>query len=229
MELHTWHDLTPDGSVRLLAYSFGPGRANTLAVRLEPDRWLVISPCAGAPEAALDAIDKQGTVVALVANNGFHHLGQEAWRARFHDAVSYAPEGSLPRLAAKAATIPFRPLSELKLPDHVAMFVPDGMKVPDLMVRVTTPSGNLWFSGDLLSNTTVDDTKAPLRWIFGLFGGGTGFRFNPIPSMVYLKDKAAWKASVRAAMAAHPPAVLVPAHGVPLRDDVASKVAAVLA
>lgn len=31
--LHTWVPLTPEGSVRWLKYSFGPGTANTLAVR----------------------------------------------------------------------------------------------------------------------------------------------------------------------------------------------------
>jgi glyoxylase-like metal-dependent hydrolase (beta-lactamase superfamily II) len=102
------------------------------------------------------------------------------------------------------------------------------MKAPDIMVRVTAGSDVVWFTGDLLSNTTVEDTKAPLRWIFTLLGGGPGFRFNPVPTMVYIKDKGAWKASVRAAMAAHPPTQIVPAHGVVFKDDPAARAAAIL-
>lgn len=230
MDLHVWSDIVPDGSVRMLAYSFGPGRANTVAVRLKTGSWLVVSPSAGAPEAALDGLDKEGTVTALVAPNAYHHLGQQPWRARFKEAISYAPDGAIPRLTKQCRGVPFRPLSELAalLPPHVGFLVPDGMKNPDALLWVDTPQGSVWYTGDLLSNTTVEDTKAPLRWIFSLLGGGAGFKFNPIPALVYVSSKPNWKSSVKAAMAAHPPITLLPAHGSPLRTDVAAQVATAL-
>jgi hypothetical protein len=167
----------------------------------------------------------------LVAPNAFHHMGQAAWRARFPKATSYAPEGALPRLGKKARDVPFRPLAELtaKLPERVKLFVPAGMKAPDLMAHATTPEGAVWFGGDLISNTLSDDLSFGARLIFGLLGGGPGYRFNSVPAMVYLRDRAAWKAAVRAAVEQAPIAVMLPAHGEPVRDDATALTRAILA
>ncbi len=224
--MSTWVEIA-DG-VRMMSYSFGPGRANTLAVRLEPRSWLIISPSAGAPEAALDEIDREGAATALIAPNAYHHLGQTTWRARFPSAVSYAPEGALPRLAKVCPNVPFRSIRELTLPSHVGFFEPKGMRNPDLMLRVDTPKGIVWFSGDVISNTTPADLVAPLRWLFTLVGGGPGFRLNNMPAMAYLKDRPTWKASVREAMAAHPPSIVVPAHGDPVTEDAERRTNALL-
>jgi hypothetical protein len=228
MQMHTWENLTPDGTVRALKYSFGMGSANTMAARIDDGSWLVISPATGAPEAALEALAQEGPVSALVANNAFHHLGQPMWRKRFPQAVSYAAAGSLPRLAKKAAGIPFRPIEELKLPPSVRLVQPAGMKVPDLLAAVETPHGAVWFGGDLISNTVAADLKPFARFIFGLLGGGPGYRFNPVPAFVYLKDKAGWKAATRKLLLATPPAVVLPAHGEPVRDDAAARSQAIL-
>ncbi len=228
--LHQWENVTPDGNVRVLRYSFGPGLANSFAARLPDRSWAVVSPCCGAPESALDALGSDGGVSALVANNGFHHMGQPAWRKRFPQAVSYAPTGSLPRLGAKSREVPYRPLDELTpaLAGLVEFVVPAGMKVADLIVRAANPVGDVWFMGDLVSNTGPGDTKAPFSWIFGMLGGGTGYRFNPVPAMVFVKDKAAWKADVRQRVEAAPLAAVVPAHGATVRDNAADATRAVL-
>ena len=231
MALHEWINLTGDGNVRGLKYSFGPGTANMMAAKLEDGTWLLVSPSAGSPPEVLESLTNDGGVSALLAPNGFHHMGQAAWRARFPQAVSYGPEGGLKRLSGKAAGIDWRPLSELtaKLPPSTAVFLPEGMKNPDLMVRTTTGAETVWFTGDLLSNTTDADLSAVPRFIFGLFGGNGGYKLNKIPSMVYLKDKAAFVASVRSAVEAAPMTLAYPAHGDPVTDDVMAQTRAILA
>lgn len=230
MQPHTWTNLTDDGGVRAIKYSFGPATANTMAVKLDDGTWLVVSPGAKLPAGALDELAKDGDVSALVANNAYHHMGQGAWRARFPKAVSYAAEGSLPRLAKQATAVPFRPLAELTkvLPSRVRCLVPDGMKVPDLMVSVDSPKGAVWFSGDLISNTVKEDVKPLPRLLFALLGGGPGYRLNKVPSMVYVKDKEAWMGSLRRLFEAQPPSVVLPAHGNPLTDDAAVKTRALV-
>ena len=229
MELHSWTNLAADGSIRVLKYSFGFGTANTLAARLDDGSWLVVSPAIGLPASALDALGQDGDVSALVAPNGFHHLGQATWRARFPKAVSYAPEGALARLAKKAAAVPFRSLGELTLPARIGRHLPEGMKVPDLLLSVRAGDGAVWFVGDLISNTVAGDVKGFPGFMFRLLGGGPGYRFNKVPTMVYLRDKKAWKASVRALFEQTAPTAVVPAHGDPITDDAAAKTRAILA
>jgi hypothetical protein len=217
--------------VRALKYSFGLGTSNSMAVRLDDGSWLVISPASGAPPDALEALAKDGPVSALVAPNAYHHMGQGAWRARFPQAKSYAPAAALPRLAKQAAGVPFEPLEALtaKLPARVACLVPDGMRIPDVLLRASSGGETVWFTGDLISNTVAQDIAAVPRFIFGLLGGGPGYRLNPVPAMIYLKDKAAWRNAAKAAFEQAPPSAVVPAHGLPVRDGVAEKTRALFA
>lgn len=230
MGLHQWQPLASDGSVLWLKYSFGFGLANTFAARLDDGTWLVVSPAVGLPEPVLEDLAARGTVSALVAPNAFHHMGQAAWRKRFPDAVSYAAQGALPRLAKKSQGVPYRAIGELqqRVGSRIAFVEPKGMKAPDLLVRVGGPVGNAWFGGDLISNTAAEDMSLLARIGFTLMGGGTGYRFNAVPSMVYLRDKAAWKADVRAHMAEQPPTSVLPAHGEPVTADAAALTQAIL-
>jgi glyoxylase-like metal-dependent hydrolase (beta-lactamase superfamily II) len=223
--LHAWQSLSEDGSVRYLKYRFGPGTANTLAVRRDDDTWLVVSPAMDAPPSALDELGADGAVSALLAPNAYHHLGQEAWRQRFPDAVSYAAEGALPRLAKKSRTIPYRPLAELsrRLGARVGLFVPDGMKSPDALVRVSVPGVTVWWLGDLFSNSSAEDQIWLLRVIAPWFGSGLGYRRNTKPGVVYVRDAPAWLKSIRDSLAADPPSIVVPAHGDPVCHDTAAR------
>jgi hypothetical protein len=231
MDLHQWHPLTKDRGVLGLKYSFGVATANTMAARMDDGTWVVVSPASGAPESALDELARDGDVSALVAPNGYHHLGQKAWRTRFPAAKSYAPEGAIARLASKAAGIPFEPMAGLtaKAGSRFDFLVPEGMKAADLLVRVGGAEGNVWFGGDLISNTVAADMGFMPRMVFSLLGGGPGYRYNPVPAIVYLKDKARWKSDVRGRMTKEPPAVMFPAHGEPVVEDVVARTQAILA
>ena len=223
MDMHSWTPVTDDNSVLALKYSFGFGTANSVAARLDDGSWLVVSPAVNLPDVCFNTLLKQGPVSALVAPNAFHHLGQSEWRAKFSNAVSYAPENALNRLAKKASSIAFEPLANLrpKFGGRFELVVPLGMKAADCLVRIGTPTGNVWFVGDLISNTVPDDVSFLPRLLFGLLGGGPGYRFNPVPAMMYLKDKPTWQADVRARFQAAPPTVIVPAHGLPITADAA--------
>ncbi|MBM4342118.1 MAG: hypothetical protein FJ100_01930 [Deltaproteobacteria bacterium] len=232
MELHQWTPLCADGSVLGLKYSFGFGTANTMAARLDDGSWMVVSPACRAPDSVLEHLAGQGGVSALVAPNAYHHLGQAAWRKRFPAAVSYAPEGAWARLAKQSPGIAYQGIGALaaKAGDRIALVEPAGQKAPDLVVRVrTADDAHLWFVGDLISNTVASDVAFLPLLVMRLFGGGPGYRFNPLPALVYLKDKVAWKADVRARLAAQPPSVVLPAHGKPVSHDAAAQSAAILA
>ena len=219
--LNKWMPLTAeDGGVQWLKYSFGLGTANSLAVKLRDETWLVVSPPSGAPAFVYDALDQQGGVSALVAPNAYHNKGQPAWRARFPRAVSYAPTGARSRLSNKTPGVEYRPIEELVQKLRPArVLLPDGMKSPDIMLQIPTRAGLIWWMGDQFSNSGVSDQTWLLRLLAGFAGSGLGYRCNSKPELVYVRDRAAWLGSIRAALEELPPAVVVPAHGDPVTDD----------
>ncbi len=219
--LNKWMPLTAeDGGVQWLKYSFGPGTANSLAAELRDETWLVVSPPSGAPAFVYDALDQQGGVSALVAPNAYHNKGQPAWRARFPRAVSYAPTGAHARLSNKTPGVEYRPIEELAQKLWPArVLLPDGMKSPDIMLQIPTEAGLIWWMGDQFSNSGVSDQMWLLRLLAGFAGSGLGYRCNSKPELVYVRDRAAWLGSIRAALEELPPAVVVPAHGDPVSED----------
>lgn len=225
-----WLPLTPGGGVRFLRYSFGPGTANSLAIRTEPRRWLVVSPPLESCARACDELAAEGDVVALLAPNAYHHRGQAAWRSRFPGATSYAPEGALSRLARQAPAVEFRPAQQLvaSLPPVVHLMTPEGQKQPDLLVRAELEGAVVWWLGDLFSNAQRGDQRWWLRVVSRLAGSGLGYRRNARPELVYVDDRTRWLASIRSAISARPPTIVVPAHGDPIREDAASRTLALL-
>ena len=232
--LNAWRPLSPDGSVRWLKYSWGPVTANTLAARLEDGTWLVVSPASSPTPAVLDELAKDGDVSVLVAPNAYHHLGQPAWRARFPGALSYAPEGALGRLARKSPGVPYRPIGELvpRLPSYVEMFLPDGQKTPDMLVRASPQGNTVWWMGDQFSNLGAGDQIWLLRVLAPLHdfisGSGLGYRRNGKPEMVYVSDRAAWLRSIREEVEKNPPVAVVPAHGDAVVEETARRTSELL-
>ena len=220
-DLNSWHHLTHDGSVRWLKYSWGPATANTLAVRLEDGTWLVIAPSVGSASSVLEDLSKDGTVSALIAPNAYHYLGQRAWRLQFPSATSYAPDGALARLARKSPDVLYRPAWELieTIRPRVTFLVPEGMKSPDMLIRVSVAGATVWWMGDLFTNTAVDDQNWLLRMIAPLAGSGMGYRRNSKPGLVYVRNSKAWLHSIASALEAEPPSIVVPAHGNPVTQD----------
>ena len=230
--LFTWRSLTAGGSVRVLKYTFGPGTANMLAVQLEDGSWLVVSPASGAQPFVLEDLVDGGTVSALVAPNGYHHLGQQQWRERFPEAVSYAPEGALPRLAQKSPGIAYHRLAELaeRVGSRVELVIPRGLRAPDLLLRVSVPGDTVWWLGDLFSNSSAADQVWWLRHILApLAGSGLGYRRNRKPGLVYVRDSAEWLSSLRESVGHHLPSIAVPAHGDPVVEDAAARTERLLA
>ena len=222
--LNIWRPLTTDGSVQWLKYSFGPGTANALAVKPGTGGWIVVSPPADPPASVFETLEQQGGVGALIAPNAYHNLGQPSWRARFPQAVSFAPSGAHARLAKRTRGVPYRPLEELAHQlQPSSVFLPEGMKTPDILIRVPISDGFLWWMGDQFSNSSVNDQIWPLRLLARFVGSGLGYRCNSKPELVYVSDRAAWLGSIRQALEESPPTIVVPAHGDPVTEDTAAR------
>jgi hypothetical protein len=217
-----WNTIDDEAHVLWREYWFTKGAKATTLVFRGVDGLVVVSPGTRVTDRELDALREHGEVRALVANNTFHHLGQAPWRARFPDAVSYAPAGALQKLAKKAPGISFRPLSDLALPEHVRYHDPPGFRTGEALFSIGTSKGAVWFTGDLLTN--IQGTPPPpLRWLFTWTDSAPGFRLFKPAVWLAIKDKKAVHAWMLERLASDPPSVVVPAHG-PAFDgpDVAS-------
>lgn len=221
--LEGWNLIDEDAGIAWREYSFSKGAWATMLVFRGVDGLVVVSPGNGVEPRAFDALAELGPVRALVATNGLHHLGQPEWRARFPDAVSYAPPGALPRLAKKATGVPFRSLTELTFPSHVRFEDAPGFKMGEVILRFDTKAGTGWFTGDLLTNI-VRTPPPPMGWIFPLTGSGPGFSLFRLGTWLFVKDKKVVREWMLERLEREPPALIVPAHGAPIEaNDIAER------
>lgn len=229
MKLGNWTVLDERAGVLTYDYPFSGGALATAITFKGPEGLVVVSPPSGLDARDYDALRELGEVRALVANNAYHHMGQAGFRARFRDAESYAPEAALSRLGKKAQGVAFRSLSSLTLPPHVRCEAMPGFSTGETLLRITTARGALWYAGDLLANMT-SLPKPPVRWLFQLTDSAPGLKLFRMAVWMMVKDKAAVREFVRARLDEEPPALVVPAHGVPFdTGDVAAAMRAQIA
>jgi len=212
MRVEGWHVIDADTGVLWQEYTFrGKATATTLVFR-GTDGLVVVSPGVGVSARDYDALREFGEVRALVANNPFHHLGQAPWRARFPDALSYAPSGALASLDKKARGFTYQPLSALGLPAHARFDEPAGFRTGDAFFRIRTGRGAVWYSSDLLTN--IQGLPAPpLRWLFSWTDSAPGFRLFKPGVWFLIRDRKAVRAWMLEHLAEEPPVIVIPAHG----------------
>ena len=217
-----WNVVDEDTRVLWREYPFAKGGYATTLVFRGVDGLVVVSPGRGLDARAYDALREHGEVRALVANNTMHHMGQSEWRARFPDAASYCPRDAVKELSKKLPAVPFWPITELALPEHVRCDEPPGFKTGETIFRVRTKKGPVWYSGDLLAN--IERLPGPpLRWLFTATDSAPGFRLFRMCVWLMVKDKKAVRTWALDRLATDPPAVVVPAHGAPFdAGDVAT-------
>lgn len=212
MDHHGWNVVDAEAGVLWREYRFsGKALATTLVFRGE-EGLVVVSPGVGLSAADYDALQEFGEVRALIANNAYHHLGQGPWRERFKNAESYAPPGVLAPLAKKAKAVPFKSLSELRLPSSVHWEDPPGFKAGEAILSVGTKRGAVWYTGDLVINME-SLPPAPLKWLFTWTGSAPGFRLFTPAVWLFVKNRKMVRDWALSRLAKDPPKVVVPAHG----------------
>lgn len=228
MDHEGWHLIDDAAAVGWREYEFARGAYATTMFFRGPDGLIVLSPATGLTARDHDALEELGPVRALVASNDHHHFGQVPWRARHPDAESFAPEGCLAPLRAKAGGVPFRSLAELPMPRSVSWTEAAGFKTGETLLSVTTPRGAIVFVGDVLANI-ARMPGPPLRWLFTLTGSAPGFRPFRLANFAFVRDRAAVRERLLAMVDAAPPYRIVPAHGPPVQgEDLAERARAAL-
>jgi glyoxylase-like metal-dependent hydrolase (beta-lactamase superfamily II) len=227
-----WTTIAENPQVLVREYAFGPGLSNAMAVELPGGKLMVVSPPIGVPEAELRELGAIGDVVALVANNGGHHLGLGPTRAAFPKAVTYAAPAAAERIRSKGKDPgelePVEALVPL-LGDKVRVHAIDGCKVGDVVIWVKTEKGAVFYAGDFIANIQKPPGNLIFRLVFRLTDSAPGFKVFKLFFKFFVKDRAAAREHLIRELEANAPTILVPSHGdVITRSDLAPTLVSML-
>lgn len=216
-----WQTLEP-GHAFLLPYAFNDKGhlANSVAMKIRDGELLVISPSWRTSDADFADLEKHGRPTAIVAPSPFHHLGIPEWSKRYPDAKLYGASSTNKRMAKKHPGVrPFEPLSKLAdvCSSDLVVLDPLGMRVPDVMARVSTPSGWLWFFNDTVMNFP-ELPKGFFGKIMQWTDSGPGFKVARFFTMFGVKEKKRFKEWWLAELDKAPPSKAVVGHGAPVLD-----------
>lgn len=211
-----WQAIGSNDSVWTHSYMFNKsGQATTFAARLGDGKIAVVSPSRFTSDAVFDELAKHGEIGAIIANNGFHHLGQAEWRKRFPAARCFAPSEAIARIAKKSKVeLAFEPLSALA-PLTGANFgfreVPN-TKCGESWFWANTGAGHAFYTSDVLANIPKLP-PFPIRLVFTLTKSAPGYRVFNLALKFIVKDKSATLRLLADDVAAHPVTTMVPGHG----------------
>lgn len=227
-----WNVLERDGAILWRQYSFGPALATTMVFRGAGDGLIAVSPGSRIEESALDELAEFGKVVALVASNGYHWMGQPQWRKRFPEARTFAPAQGIKRLSKKMPDARVEPLEALAplLGDRATVADAPGFKVGNAFATVRGQSGTYWYPSDLLSNIPKLPPNLVVRTLLSMTDSAPGYRLFRPSVWLQVKDKPALRAWAEGELAKSAPVTVVPAHGPPVTGpDVVASTRALLA
>lgn len=228
-----WTVVDRDAGVLALTYSFRKNATSTTFVASMPGRkLLVVSPALNVSDAAVAELSQFGEVAALIANNGFHHLGLGEWRKRFPKARCFAPPEAASRIQKKnpsaGALEPLDELASMTGFDVGFRLVPN-TKVGESWFWAKTAGGYAWYTSDVFTNM-AKLPPFPISLLFKWTNSAPGFRVFGLAMKFVVRDKAQTLRLLRDDMAAHPPTTLIPAHGDIISGDrVAQQADAVIA
>lgn len=220
--------------VAVVEYSFAKqGTANCFIARMGDGRLLVVSPATRLTDADAASITELGEIGAVVAPNGYHHLGIAEWRQRFPRARYFAAAETVKRIRSKNPSAgelePLNLLLPLVGPNVWVGEVPN-TKCGETWVWVKTATGYVWFVSDMLANIPELPSNPIARLVFKLSKSAPGYRVFSLALTFMVKDKKATLRTMADEMRSHPPSIVVPAHGAPLTDpDIAARTQALIA
>ena len=217
-----WEVLDEQQGVLTREYAFTKGAfARTMTARLKDGRLMVASPAPDLPAAALQALERRGGVGAIIATNGFHHLGVPSWTAAFPRARVYAPLVAHPRLRARRpGLIDILPLQDLAtlLPAEVQVRDVPGIKLGDTWVQVKTGRGPIWYVSDSCFSMKEAPARLIPRLLFRWTDSAPGFKINGLALKLFMRDRAAYRRFFLTELERELPSVVVTGHGAVVDD-----------
>jgi hypothetical protein len=214
---HGWRIIDGDAGVLSFTYKFGGGgEANCFTAKLPSGGLMVISPPSRSTAAVMGDLAAYGEVEAIVANNGFHHLGIGSWREQFPRARCFAAPGAIERIGKKSKSAgELEPLSALRplLGEHVAVIEAPASKAGETWAWAKIAGGYAWYGSDVLANMEQLPSNFLVRALFKWTKSAPGYKVFNFAVKFILGDKKRALGQLLDDVRKHPPTVMVPAHG----------------
>jgi len=234
MTSKTWAEVAPGTGVYSYEYavpSLGSG-SNCIVFPLRDGAIGVLSPGLNTPPSLFADLEKLGRVGAVVAPNIGHDLGLREWQARYPDVPFYATPKTAAGIAkAKKDLRPLLPLEGLQplLGEGVRVWAGEGTSAGTTYLAVSRAGQEILYLDDLVTNFEELPHKQPFRFVFKVSGSAPGLKLNRVFKFAFVKDPKAAARSVLDHAEAHPPTVLLFAHGAPVVGASLATVSSVLA
>jgi hypothetical protein len=217
-----WTAVDETHGVWIWVYETNNNRINCIAVRLQGDDLMVVSPGTDPTPEVFAELEALGTVVALVSPGAFHHLGFPAWHAQYPDVPLYTTTSGVAHIHKQHKGNTF----DLRGFEAFAALLPESMtaeetpgKHGDLLLRFPTDAGETWMSNEYVSNIPELPKAWLVRKIFEWTDSGPGLTLiTPLLWFMGAK-KPALKAFFQQRLDQHPPQRLVPVHGDVITGD----------
>jgi hypothetical protein len=205
-----WQEVIENSNVWVYEYVANGYKANAIALPLNENDWAIVSPPISLSEADFAEIDAKGQVIALIAPNSAHDLGQSEWQAHYPNAIPYAPTTALSQL--KQVEQPFMPLSKLSAPKAEFREVPGTKKGGTIAISHHGSRPVVY-----LDELVINWASLPNNWtklLFRFTSSAPGLKINRVYSKLFCPDLQAVAQTVLDSLEGDPAIVL--AHGVPL-------------
>jgi hypothetical protein len=180
------------------------GNLRCTAIALARDGLCLFSPVAGLSAAARSSLDAIGDVTHLFAPNHYHNLGIAEYATAFPRASLCASPKAVPRLE-KVTGLAFADLADLtaRLPPHLSLVEPDGLRTGEVWLRAKTSSLTAWFVVDAIAGASMANGNSR-------FDHPTLLRTFP---RFGVRDKKAYVDWFARQLAVDQPQLVVPCHG----------------
>jgi hypothetical protein len=212
-----WEVIDKESGVLTRSYPFAKqATARMMTVRLKDGSLAAISPAAKIDGSAMLELEKWGGVSALIAPNGFHHLGLPDWLRAFPKARVFAPKSAHVRLRKRRPEVPaFEPLESLAelLPPNVRVHDVPGNKLGETWLTVDAAAGPIWYVSDSCFSMKDPPPHWLPRLLFRWTNSAPGFRINGLGLKFFVNDRPAYRQYFLNLLAQQLPAIVVTAHG----------------
>lgn len=212
-----WTVVDEEAGVLALQYSWTKqGVATTFAARMGNGEMMIVSPSTGLDDETASELEKYGPVGALVANNGFHYLGQAGWRERYPDVRCFAPDVAATRIKKKSkGTLDFEPLEALSelTGDEVGVRNVPNTRIGESWFWAKCGDGYAWYASDVVANMPKLPSAFIPRMLFKFTDSAPGYRVFNLALKFGVKDKNGTLKLFLDDLEAHPPSTVVPGHG----------------
>jgi glyoxylase-like metal-dependent hydrolase (beta-lactamase superfamily II) len=208
-----WSPVATDPRLWESGYLVPNFRTRSLAIELQPGRFVIYSPGAPTRDSFVAQFSGRGAPAFILVPNHYHHLGIRAWVQRFPEIQVVCSEAARPRLA-RLGFERLRPLTQLEplLPPGVSLLEPPGTRSGEVWIRIKTDQ-TLWVVADAFFNYPRVSRRPAARLMQRLMNAAPGLRVSRLVKWVLVRDRSAYKTWVLERARVDRPTVLIPLHG----------------